>query len=294
MMRWFLVFGFVALVYDAAWADDARRLRVAAAALVQSSERAGSSQKRLALLKEAHGKLVEIQERYPSESARLLIYLGGERTTLSPNSLREMIDALRLAELEVGKLRAVLGRALAPTAVDENGWTDLHFAAALDLPELVGASLDAGADAAARLKSDKEPLSARLKQSLTALGLVTDIWRYAETPLHMAAWNRAREAAEALIHRGADVSAKNGDGMTPLHIAAWTNAKEAAVTLIAGGADVNARTIVGWTPLHVAASANAASVATVLVDHGADIDAKTDRDETPLHIAEENEPCLSG
>ncbi len=286
MTRWFLVFSLVTLVSGAAWADDARRLRVAAATLVQMSERAESSQERLALLEEAHGKLVEIQERYPSESTRLLIYLGGERTTLSLDRLHEMIAPLRLAELEAGKLRAVLGRALSPTTVDENGWADLHFAAALDLPELVGALLDAGADVAARLKSDKEPLSARLKQSLTALGLVTDIWRYAETPLHMAAWNSAREAAETLIHRGADVNAKNGDGMTPLHIAAWTNAKEAVATLIAGGADVNARTIVGWTPLHVAASANAGGVATVLVDHGADIDAKTDRDETPQHIAE--------
>ncbi len=35
MMRWFLVFSLVTLVSGAAWADDARRLRVAAATLVQ-------------------------------------------------------------------------------------------------------------------------------------------------------------------------------------------------------------------------------------------------------------------
>ena len=139
MMQWFLVFGLVALVCGAVWTDDARRLRFAAAALVQSSERAESSQSRLALLEEAHGKLVEIQERYPSEPARLLIYLGGERTTLSPNSLHKITDALRLAELEVGKLRAVLGRALAPTDVDENGWrrdNNIDYYPRLDSPTI--------------------------------------------------------------------------------------------------------------------------------------------------------------
>ena len=289
MVQWILIFSLVAIVCDAAWADDARRLRVAAATLVQSSEKVESSQERLTLLEKAHDKLVEIRERYPSDSVRLLIYLGGERITLSPDRLRKMIAAHRLTELEVGKLRVVLGRAPSPTVVDENGWTDLHYAAALDLPELVGALLDAGADISARLKSDEEPLGTQLQQSLTALGIVTDIRRYADTPLHIAASSNAQKAAATLIHHGADVDAKSSDRLTPLHIAAWTNAEATAATLIAGGADVNAKAADGWTPLHAAAEANAGSIATVLVDHGADIDAKTDRGETPQHIAEEKE-----
>ena len=129
-----------------------------------------------------------------------------------------------LAGLDVGDLRNRLGRELSPTAVDENGWTDLHYAAALNLPELAGMLLDNGADVAVRLKDDEEPLSDQLKQSLDALELELHFtWRLGFEPLHLAAIYNAPEAAAVLIERGADVHAKDEYGWALLHFAAIYN-----------------------------------------------------------------------
>ena len=92
--------------------------------------------------------------------------------------------------LDVGKLRDVLGRELSPTAVDENGWTDLHFAAALNLPELAKALLDAGADVTVRLKDDDKPLSDRLKKSLDSLALYSEFTKF------------TRRRSSSTAHRG--------------------------------------------------------------------------------------------
>lgn len=47
-------------------------------------------------------------------------------------------------------LAIALGREPSPTAADANGWTDLHYAAALNLPELALCLLAAGAFVDAR------------------------------------------------------------------------------------------------------------------------------------------------
>ncbi len=285
-MRWFLVFGLVVLLSGNALADYARRLRVEAAVLIQVAEKTDSNQKRLALLEQARGKLLEIQQRHPSESVHLQLYLGGKRTGLSLDDLRKMIATTRLADLNVGKLRNILGRALSPTTVDENGWTDLHWAAALNLPELTEALLDAGANINAALKSDRKPTGDRLKRTLMDLGLNADFTRRGYAPLHMAAVNDAWEAMAILISRGADINARAlGNGYTPLHSAAWGNARNVATELIAQGADVNAKARNDLTPLHMAAWGNAPDVTAELIARGATVNPKATNDWTPLHMA---------
>ena len=72
--------------------------------------------------------------------------------------------------------------------------------------------------------------------------------------------------------RGADVNAKNMNGMTPLHVAAYGGAREHFELLIAKGADVNAIIKLGHfegrTPLDFAIAQNSTKNTALLRKHG--------------------------
>ena len=134
----------------------------------------------------------------------------------------------------------MLSRELSGSQSDENGWTDLHYAAVLNLADLVNHLLDdeaasggflkqvltlgiakPRADVNARIKDDAAPLSDRLKRRLRRLRHDFDDWtRDGETPLHVAAFVGAREAAVELLAHGADMDAKTPLDWAPLHYAA--------------------------------------------------------------------------
>ena len=159
---------------------------------------------------------------------------------------------------------AEVGRPPHPGGMN-NGDTDLHTAARLNLPLLTVSLLEGGADVHAGNK---------------------DGW----TPLHVAAGENASASAEVLLQRGADVHAKNKDGWTPLHVAARENASATAGLLLKQKADVNAReTLFGWTPLHLAAAKeDASATAEVLLKQKADLNARDKFGWTPLHSAASN------
>ena len=251
VVRALAVVGTLSLLGGTAVADEARQLRVEAAKLVYAAENAGSGAARHALLKEAHGKLLKLRERYPSAAVQLEVYIGGKRTKLLPDDLLREAGVVDLPDRDVGTLRpkgkhtnrsadnalgkdhavnltnlgdkniqAVLGRDPSPSAVDENGWTDLHYAAALNSVDLAKALMNAGADTAARLKDDGRPLSDRLKQSLNALGVAPNAYRrHGYQPLHVAVFHNAGEAVTFLVDSGADINAKDKNGRTPLDTA---------------------------------------------------------------------------
>ena len=171
------------------------------------------------------------------------------------------------------------------------GWTDMHYAALLDLPGVVTALVDAGMDVDTRLKSSQKFFSDYLKRTLAAAlghkgfeGMPTQ--PLGRTPLMIAATGNARKAAEALIARGADVNAKNLYDYTPLHTAAQFNALDVAKLLIERGADINAKDDEDeTTPLDTAAQFNALDVAKLLIDRGASVNAKDSYGARPLHHA---------
>ena len=183
----------------------------------------------------------------------------------------------------------LLGRPFSrDTAEGGVGWSDLHYAALLDMPGVVGALLDAGMAVDTRLKEDGVPFGDDLKRKLAALGHGEKFggWQAdGETPLMIAAIANVHQAFEYLIERGANIQAKSSKGWTPLHHAASGDAVKAAEHLVAQGADVHAKDNGGRTPLHDAAWANAVKVVAYLAGQGADIHAKDDHGETPLHDA---------
>jgi ankyrin repeat protein len=104
--------------------------------------------------------------------------------------------------------------------------------------------------------------------------------------LFEAAGNDDLDKVRALLERGADVNAAQGDGMTALHHAARTGNRAMAELLVGAGADLEARTRLGaHTPLHVASASGRAAVVAFLVAAGADVSALTTTGATPLHFA---------
>ena len=93
-------------------------------------------------------------------------------------------------------------------------------------------------------------------------------------------------AVTALLGRGVDANAAQGDGMTALHWAAEKDHADIAKALLARGANVRATTRLGaYTPLHLAARRGHAAVAALLLDGGADANAAATTGVTALHLA---------
>lgn len=100
-------------------------------------------------------------------------------------------------------------------------------------------------------------------------------------------WNSAEffEVATALdvtrcLEAGADVAARDDDGLTPLHTAALNGHAEVVETLLDSGADVEARNDRGSTPLF----GGNAEIAEALLAAEADVAVRNDDGNTPLHF----------
>ena len=206
---------------------------------------------------------------------------------------REVVLALARARewlAHHARFAELLGRPFSKdTAEGGVGWTDLHYAAVLDLPGVIGALVDAGMAVDTRLKGSppRVRFGDDLQGKLATMGHeeFKDWSADGETALMLAARVNAGRAFEYLVERGANVQAKGSQETTPLHHAAWKDAVEAAKYLVGAGADIQAKDNAGETPLHEAALRDAVEAAKYLVGAGADIQAKNNGGETPLHYA---------
>jgi uncharacterized protein len=129
---------------------------------------------------------------------------------------------------------------------------------------------------------------------LAAVALVFALMAFAAVPstapVADAAMRRDAAAVKALLQRGADVNAAQGDGMTALHWAATHGDAELARMLLYAGARSEATTRNGsYTPLHLSARSGHAAAAKALLEGGANVNATTTSGgATPLHLAAAN------
>jgi ankyrin repeat protein len=202
-------------------------------------------------------------------------------TIPSPNALaaktKELstywgVDYGHLGTLEELNTVADLCFAPAPASAEpgtrnDDGLTNIHWAAVQGDLEKLQRLLDAGGDVNAKV---------------TAGSMIPFVG--GDTPLHLAAADGHLEVARFLLSRGADPTAANSRGVTPLHRA--VGHPELAALLCDAGANLNAADETGRTALHWAANIpGSAAAMKVLLDHRAQPLVK-DRDGlTPLHIA---------
>jgi uncharacterized protein len=111
------------------------------------------------------------------------------------------------------------------------------------------------------------------------------------TVLGLAAYFGHTELVKSLLTAGADpnIASNNPFKVTPLHSACAISNYDAAEALIKHGADVNAKQMQGVTALHSACHTGQTRLAQLLIDNGADINAAMDNGQTPLFMAEEKE-----
>jgi ankyrin repeat protein len=106
-------------------------------------------------------------------------------------------------------------------------------------------------------------------------------------PLYYAAALGHQAVVELLIAQGADLKARNGEGVTALHGAADSGRKEVCELLLAKGADINVQDNDGATALGFATIADKIEIVRLLVAKGADVNLgfKPGEDLTPMLFA---------
>ncbi len=153
----------------------------------------------------------------------------------------------------------------------------------LSMMLLAVAPAAAGIHAAAE-KGDLESVRALVAADPRAVN--DTVWAMARTPLHVAIRGRQVEVARYLIEHGADVSARDRDGVSVLSTAALFGLADVATALMDRGADVGEDVDHrGQGPLQMAASRGHAEVISLLVARGAPVDGRHPEGVTPLDWA---------
>ena len=176
---------------------------------------------------------------------------------------------------------------------DSSGATPLHEAVRYGNVEIAKALLNSGANVNARDNLGKTPLMLILPKDKTAeiykllITYRADLCQkdmFGDTVLHTASMlNVGASTFSVLINGGADVDARNKEGVTPLAIAVQKNDFETVKLLTAAGADIHTQDTNGNSPLSIALASSSEMLEAVVNESNADL---TDSNgNTPLHLA---------
>ena len=206
----------------------------------------------------------------------------------------EELQQVRLAR-EMDEFSQQVGHRPSENAVTNNGQTDLHFAAKLNLPVLTKSLLNQRADVNARDKYGMAPLhvaAAKNAHEIVEILLnhganINEKDENSWKPLDWAMIpSNAHKTVKVLLNHGANINEKDDNGRTRLHWAAKNNRHKTADRLLQYDANPNVKADDGATPLHWAAKENAYETADVLLKHDANPNArKRGVGMTPLHVA---------
>ena len=176
---------------------------------------------------------------------------------------------------------------------DSSGATPLHEAVRYGNVEIAKALLNSGANVNARDNLGKTPVMLILPKAKTAeiykllIAFRADLSQkdmFGDTVLHTASMlNVGADTFSILIDGGADVDARNKEGVTPLTIAVQKNDLETVKLLTAAGADIHTQDTNGNSPLSIALAGSAEMLEAIVNERNA---GSTDSNgNTPLHLA---------
>jgi ankyrin repeat protein len=178
--------------------------------------------------------------------AELLLNNGAEVNAKNQDGIMPLYMAARSGNKYVTKLLLTHGADV--NAKDNNGRAPLHIAAHKGHKHVAELLLAHKAEVNVRDKSGFTPLHYAAWWSFLEVAEVLLSKKNIEAQIK-AGHKACSDVAELLLGKGAEVNAKNQDGITPLYMAARSGNKYVTKLLLAHGADVNARVNKGMTPL---------------------------------------------
>lgn len=222
------------------------------------------------------------------ELVRLMLQRGADVEARCADQVTPLMHAISHGYNSIAELLLSHGAQVdAPTS----GWTPLHRATDLVNISMVSTLLAHGADIEAKSPKDfsrrKHPLG--VLKSPKADDSDDDHSSSNErgwTPLLRAACNGEDKMVQLLLHRSADIEARNPTNGTPLIVACERQHDAVVDMLLINGADVHAEDDFGWKPIHRAlVNKGGELIAGLLLSQEANVNAHDTYRKTPLHHA---------